>query len=242
MRRGSHRPSSIIASIQPDAIANLSLWLKADQITGLVDGDPVTTWSDQSGNGYDGTQATVAHKPTYKTAILNGLPVVRFDGSDDHLEVNNAVGPVKEHTLFAVATTGGAAGLNILIGRNYTTSQGLTFLFSANNQQYRAGPPWVALTSFCAGSVAWNVNSYLYDGRVMQLFCNGRSPRSANQSAAMSYHANDDWAVGASVSADAFANNFTGDIAEIILYSIALAPHQMRGIEMYLGNKWGIRQ
>lgn len=216
------------------------LLLKGDN---LVDDDPVTTWPDQSGNNYDGTQATVAHKPTYKTGILNGLPIVRFDGSDDHLEVNNAVGPTKEHTLFAVATSAGSAGVNVILARQYTTSQGLTFQFNVNTQRYIArGTPWTVVLSFCAAAVGWNVNTYSYDGRAMQLFCNGRNPRSGPQDSNIVYHADDDWAVGAAVSDVSYANLFTGDIAELILYSIALAPRQMRGIEAYLGQKWGIRQ
>lgn len=243
MRRGSHRAHTRAQPIQPDSIGNLNLWLKADQISGLSDGDPVTTWSDQSGNGYDGTQSTVAHKPTYKTTIINGLPIVRFDGSDDHLEVNNAVGPTKEHTCFVVATTGGDADHNVILSRQYTTSQGLTFQLSANTQRYIArGTPWTVVLSFCAAAVAFNVHTYLYDGRAMQLFCNGRNPRSGPQDSNIVYHADDDWAVGAAVSDVNYANNFQGDIGEIILFSIALAPHQMRGVEAYLGQKWGIRQ
>ena len=45
--------------------------------TGLVDGDPVTTWPDSSTNGNNATQTGTA-RPTFKTNILNGKPVVRF--------------------------------------------------------------------------------------------------------------------------------------------------------------------
>src|SRR5687768_11145672 len=69
----------------PSDIAGLKLWLKADAITGLADGDPVTTWADSSGEGNDFTQGTAGNKPIYKTSILFGLPVVRFDGTDDVL-------------------------------------------------------------------------------------------------------------------------------------------------------------
>lgn len=71
--------------LAPNAISGLKLWLDASQIVGLNDGDSVTTWSDLSGNGYDATQGTASKKPVYKTAILNGLAVVRFDGVDDVL-------------------------------------------------------------------------------------------------------------------------------------------------------------
>lgn len=73
-------------AFSPAFISNLKIWLQANQITGLNDGDAVTTWSDSSGNGYNATQSTGSLKPLYKTNIKNGLPVVRFDGTDDFLE------------------------------------------------------------------------------------------------------------------------------------------------------------
>lgn len=69
---------------EPDDISGLAMWWKADAIGGLSDGDPVSTWADSSGNSRDLTQTGTA-RPTYKTGILNSLPVVRFDASDDFL-------------------------------------------------------------------------------------------------------------------------------------------------------------
>lgn len=69
----------------PSKISGLKLWLKANAITGLNDGDPVGTWLDSSGSGNDVTQSTSGSKPLYKTGIINGLPTVLFDGSDDFM-------------------------------------------------------------------------------------------------------------------------------------------------------------
>ena len=77
----------------PTDITTLKLWLKANAIVGLNDGDVVTTWSDASGNGNDAIQSTVAKKPIYKTNIVNGLPVVRFDGTDDYFS-NTLIAPL----------------------------------------------------------------------------------------------------------------------------------------------------
>lgn len=40
------------------------------------DGDRIAQWNDLSGNGRNGTQTTSSSKPTYKTNILNSLPMV----------------------------------------------------------------------------------------------------------------------------------------------------------------------
>lgn len=66
------------------------VWLKADAGTFQTDGgsaatadtDPVGQLRDQSGNGRHVTAAGGA-RPLLKLNIQNGLPVVRFDGTDD---------------------------------------------------------------------------------------------------------------------------------------------------------------
>ena len=60
-------------------------WFKADALTGLSDGDPVDYWANSAAILTPATQATSGSQPLYKTNIVNGLPVVRFDGVDDYL-------------------------------------------------------------------------------------------------------------------------------------------------------------
>lgn len=56
----------------------------AGVISGLADGDPVSTWADISGNGIDITAASTV-RPVYKTGIRVGHSIVRLDGSNDVL-------------------------------------------------------------------------------------------------------------------------------------------------------------
>jgi hypothetical protein len=74
----------------PADVTGLRLWLKADAITGLSDGAAVATWSDSSGLSNDAANSAGASQPTYQTNEVNGLPCVRFDGTDDRLDVANA--------------------------------------------------------------------------------------------------------------------------------------------------------
>ncbi len=59
------------------------MWVKADGLAGFADNDPVGTWTDDSGNGTSFLQTDPAETPLYRTNVINGLPVVRFDGSDE---------------------------------------------------------------------------------------------------------------------------------------------------------------
>jgi hypothetical protein len=65
-------------SFSPTQLSGCLLWLAADRITGLLDGAAVASWPDLSGNANHAAQATAGNKPTYKTNIVNGYPVVRF--------------------------------------------------------------------------------------------------------------------------------------------------------------------
>lgn len=70
----------------PLDIDDCVLWLDASDATTInagspADNDPVSTWADKSGNNYDAAQATAEAMPAFKTNIVNGLSVVRYDSS-----------------------------------------------------------------------------------------------------------------------------------------------------------------
>jgi hypothetical protein len=75
-------------------------------ITGLSDGDAVSSWNDRSRNGNNATQATAANQPTYQTAEQGGQPLVKFDGSNDTMSTATPVTTVINNwALFSVAKT-----------------------------------------------------------------------------------------------------------------------------------------
>ncbi|RMG96173.1 MAG: hypothetical protein D6706_10620, partial [Chloroflexi bacterium] len=86
-------------AFSPADIPGLQLWLRADAgvwqdsvggTPAVNDGDVVGAWEDQSGNGNHATQATTTNKPIYWTNVVNGKPVVRFDGVDDDLALSSS--------------------------------------------------------------------------------------------------------------------------------------------------------
>ncbi len=70
---------------QPNSIAGLVAWYKADVIT-LSDGQSVDLWADSSLTGNNATQSGAA-RPTFKKNIINSLPVVRFNGTNNYLSI-----------------------------------------------------------------------------------------------------------------------------------------------------------
>ena len=63
-------------------VSALTVWLKADALTGLTGGSPVSVWSDASGNGYNAIQTLGTNQPVYVTNAMNGMPVVRFNATN----------------------------------------------------------------------------------------------------------------------------------------------------------------
>ena len=102
----------------PRQIAGLRLWLQADKIGGLSDGDPLETWPDSSGNGVVVTQATESKRPLLKNNQINGLPVVRGDGLDDTMVVTGLSVASGDKTFFAIVTLPITTGNKFLFDSN----------------------------------------------------------------------------------------------------------------------------
>ncbi len=103
------------------AVGGARLWLKADDLA-LDHDDPVATWADASGLGYDAEQGTSASRPLLKAGVLNGLPAVRFDGVTNRLDL-------------PVAFANGFSGINTpitiyYVGRMQDSSQNNQTIFS----------------------------------------------------------------------------------------------------------------
>ncbi|PPK88894.1 hypothetical protein CLV84_1868 [Neolewinella xylanilytica] len=84
--------SILVAQSGPGGVGNAStngLWLLADEIV-QPNASAVVSWEDLSGNANHASQVTASQQPVYySTSALNGMPVVRLDGSDDRLIVDD---------------------------------------------------------------------------------------------------------------------------------------------------------
>jgi hypothetical protein len=66
------------------------------------DNDLITTWNDASGNARHGTNGGGGARPTYKTNIINGRAVMRFNGSTTLFALPNFLTGFTAGELFAV--------------------------------------------------------------------------------------------------------------------------------------------
>ncbi len=102
----------------PGDIPNLMMWLQADGITGLNDGDPVASWPDISGSCNSAAQTNSSKQPVYRTNQVNGLPAVVFDATDDGMWT--VADPGTATTIVAVyASRAGASGKMLNAGFSF---------------------------------------------------------------------------------------------------------------------------
>ena len=105
---GAHRVSSRLTLPTANLLA---AW---DARAGVTDvGGACSAWADQSGNGFHGTQATAANRPTISTS--GGTPSLLFDGTNDNL-LSLATSAAGVHTVYAVTNPTPDSSPRMLLG------------------------------------------------------------------------------------------------------------------------------
>jgi hypothetical protein len=192
----------------------------------LNDADPISTWNDSSGNGFTVTQATGGLQPIYKISILNGYPVVRFDGSNDAL-VNAPFALSQPFTVITVVK-GGASGSfqDFMFGGGAAS---LTINTSGNLAVY--GGNLVSGTSdirggnhVCTGIFNTVSSACLVDG-IQQ----GSGDCGTGNYSGITIGNNSSGTSG-----------LNGDLAEGLIYDSALSSTNRGNVEAYLKAKYGL--
>jgi prepilin-type N-terminal cleavage/methylation domain-containing protein len=214
--------------IQLPIMTGLQLWISADSLN-LFDGNSVGTWSDLSGRGNNVVQVTGSKQPTFRANILNGKPIVRFDGTSSEMSLTNVVN-TSGMSFFIVAKWNALNSYSFAIGLNagtegYLRNPGTTnALFRPDGNVYTTiyqnGTPYTC-SSPCS---QFSVPSVLVN-RVYAVTQNGNIGASIKWLGRNEFN-NPTW--------------WSGDIAEMIIYSSALTDSQRKSVEQYLGNKYGI--
>jgi hypothetical protein len=227
----------------PDTIPNLAVWLKADAL-GLSDGTSVSSWTDSSGNGNHAVQATGARQPIYKTSIINGKAVVRFDGSDDVLIAPTTIG-TGPHTIFAVAR-------NITLPNTYNPIDAYTDNASAGSGTISGStlfvrsdgggafyPPAGATAVDPVGTYGTSTFLHVFTFETGTNWKTYHNQLLEAQAVTSAYPAATHFQIGGQFTA-AFSRGANVDIAEWIGYSRVLTTTERQGVEQYLLRKYAV--
>lgn len=229
------KPAGGGAPFSPSDITGLVLWLDADAITGLNDGDPVATWEDQSGQDNDAAQGLSTVRPSYETNELNGLPVVSFDGIDefdDNLQTPDfAGGSLSSFTVFLVQRYRSSFGTQEGSFDGESDLQCYLFRATDNNSSYcnngsQIGPATGATNS-------WHVLCAVVDGASSRLRYNAGTAATGTLSATSLTRATLGIRGNGQDAADV-------DIAEVLIYDSALSTSDEEDVRDYLITRYGL--
>lgn len=220
-RRPGTIDSKLLGAEVPRTISNLQLWFRADSLD-LDDGDSVILWKDESGNKRDAAQDLGSARPEFKKNIINGYPIIRFDGTAN-MSLVHAVLQYNLSTYFLVWSRVGAANNDAVLMASSTTYAYL---------QYSA--LWYVFTAVSA-SIAMAADTFflkscVYDNVNYQRYTNGsaETPQAGSGDALYTY-------IGGTAGAV-----ITGDIAELIIYDRNLSTSERKNVEIYLNAKYSL--
>lgn len=227
-------------TLDPSTISGLALWLKADAITSLTDGQAIATWTDSSSNARNATQATAGARPTYKTGILNGLPVARLDGGD-YVEtatfaLNGGSVPTGI-TMFGVATLTAAGSFPMLAVWDSSTNE-LRCNDTTGKPEFTAngGGPGFGTAAAITGTGAHVMTGRFTDSSdAIECWVDGAATATGTSAAALT-NLTRSAVIGARTGGSLF---WTGDIGEVLIYNGALSNTDRAAVEAYLKGKWG---
>ena len=237
-------------------ISSLKAWYKADSITGLNDGDLVPTWSDSSNSNFTAS-AAAGYRPTYKTNILNGKPVLRFNSSAFFTTGNTPTG-YSGVTLFLVAKFNAAtSGAFQFIYGNYVAGGG----FSLVNENRNGSPDYNSIMLLNDGSsnnyfgkrgtrnsANYEIYTFSYsntEGRFYSLNGTDQAPYTtytgwAFNTGTIQSPAPTSNRIGGGGTTTPSSAPFSGDIAEIIEFNSRLSNSDRILVEQYLSRKYNI--
>ncbi len=220
--------------------ADVALWLAADTLIGVSDGQNVSSWTDLSGNGRHAAQATVGSQPTFATGRLNGKPAVSFNGSKV-LNTGSIAGgnwPTTSATMFLVAQDDVNHSCNIVVaqpddGNNRFLSHlpnGVTVYWDFGNLNVNGRVQYPYDGGY--GAAAWNIWGYRVEAGVsMTIHRNGVQKASKAGATSTFNPAGKSLDVG---------NALQGDIAEVLIFNGALSANEQAEIGIYLESKYGL--
>lgn len=219
--------------ISPKKFSGLVAWYDASRITGLNNNDTVSQWDDLSGNDRHLTQSEPTKKPLYKKNITNGLPVVKFDGTNDTMTCAYGSSLSQPFTIFISA-------------RSFNTSSNGAFIDGLDvDHRIHLGAAYndVVLFAQYSGTEGYRVNHELNPlefNAITGYFNGASSSMYVSNSKLGCVNSGTSGSIGMSLGGRDFASRWGNcEIGEVIFYNKTMNAYELRHIQDYLIKKWG---
>jgi hypothetical protein len=209
--------------VQPRAIAGLKLWWRSD--AGLPSG-AADYWEDQSGQGNHGSQMSSASIPSLVPNVANGLPVLRFDGTNDVLNFTTRLTGIR--TVFWVISESSSASV-----ASWRPLLGDATVFDF-------------LGGFGAPGKIWDPTFAHANVRTGQTYLNGQpvsgttTDRPRTLSLISLVTAGPVTAGNFAIDRNIAGRGWWGDLVELIVYDRALSDAERKVVESYLNGRYNL--
>ncbi|MGB0934005.1 MAG: T9SS type A sorting domain-containing protein [Lishizhenia sp.] len=214
--------------------SNIQLWLKSDALSS----SPISSWIDNSGTGNTVTQNTISQRPIWGSNFINYNPTVTFDGTTNlsGTELFSSASIKNNIEYFIVFKKSVSTG-GYLINEDYGganvfrvwMSDFADFYFNVPILRYDNLNSTPTLLDYNSSAIGTSSRNIIKDGLVVSTDNNGGTitPTSGAQ-----------FFVGSDIASSGV--NFTGDVAEMILYESNLPNTDRKKVSSYLALKYGI--
>ncbi len=241
--------------------SNLKLWLDATDTRTVYNDSSCTTtyagawdkvgcWKDKSSNANNAVQATTANQPVYGSGVLNAKQGLMLNGLTTYLSIAPTFlsSIANDITIFIVASTSNMGGTTSILGASPDDSNSNRFNIHLplNNSNIYWDFGNMSGTGRLSGAWGGSLNApYIWT------FNNSSSPAGANiwrngngtnvatkgTSGTPNYNSTSYTATIGTLTGGYY---HSGTIHELIIYNRAITTSERRGVESYLGAKWGI--
>jgi hypothetical protein len=218
------------------------LWLRSDDLS-LNDGDNITTWADFSTHGNTMEQTDNTLNPIFKTNLINGYPVVRFEKDNGRIRKTNFLDfPSTELTAIYVNKNNGEIHEGIL---SYaTTANNNDFLLYGSDNLAPHIKGAYKYSSVSLNDNNWHIanTSWKSAGGTLEVWKDGSKDYSNTLSDGNTITSNGCLAIAGEQDSidgtyDSTQAHF-GDFTEIIMYNTFLNDAQQIIVSNYLSAKY----
>ena len=209
--------------------ANIEAWVNASHLS-LSNNDPVTSWTDFSGNTNNAIQADASRQPIFLTNQINGLPALSFDGVNDYLNFSSSI-TATATTIFTVVRPTTSDYISILAIDNHHISYG--------NNTIRAEFPTGRLQA--TKSQSFSVSSLYTDAEAVSptsvFLTNGGTSFNRTRTG---FHNVLNNSIGSLFYTGSNKFFFQGQMAEIIVFNEDLNLAKRNIVSNYLASKYNL--
>jgi hypothetical protein len=188
-------------------------------------------------------QTTAANKPTLQSGagvLLNGQPVIRFDGTNDFLDTGAWTDLSQPNTVVIVAKSAAASPALLTVnlfdsGVSTAAKRNVLYVLSGgtDNWYLYSGTGPFGFDTTRVADASWHQHLCLFSGAASSHWLDGGTAATGNAGAL----AMGSLCVGTFSGAGAF---FAADISEIVVYDANLSDADKNQVGQYLGTRYGL--